>query len=302
MHILVTGGAGLLGRALVPTLQRLGHTVSAPRRGFEGFPLDLADVAGWENWPDGVEAVVHLAALNPERGSAVARDDAALMRANVAGTKALAERAAREGVRRFALASTLLVHPYEASPVNERSPTAPQNTYAASKLAAEDALRLASDGTDVVPTILRLAPIYGPEGRGGIAALLRLAQSPWPLPLGGGGRRSFLSVRNAAGAFAHVLERTGSQSETFLVADREAVSIGELLAEARQIGGRPARVVAPPPALMRRIAALGGRGDTYRRLFAPFEADTAKLRGTGWTPPETLREGLQSLIEAGASS
>ena len=301
MRILVTGGHGFIGRALVPLLRARGHEVLAPRRGESGFPADLAAIDGWADWPDRLDAVAHLAALNPERGDAAARDDAALMRANVAATKALAERAARSGARRFVLASTLLVHPFGPASIREDSPTAPQNSYAASKLAAETALRRALEGSATGGTVLRLAPVYGEDGRGGVHALLRLAQGPLPLPFGGGSRRSFLSRRNAADAIAFALTDERAAGETFLVADSESPRLGEFIARARKLNGRSPRLVTLPAGLLRAAARALGKGEVHDRLFAGLEADTTKLRRAGWTPPQTLDEGLHDALSAPAS-
>lgn len=296
MRILVTGGHGFIGRALVPLLEERGHEVFAPRRGEDGFPTDLAEIGAWAGWPAGLDAVVHLAALNPERGEAAAQDDAALMRANVAATKALAERAASEGVGRVLLASTLLVHPFGPHPIRENSPTAPQNAYAASKLAAETALSRALEGTASAGTVLRLAPVYGPGGRGGVHALLRLAQGPLPLPFGGGARRSLLSRRNAVDAISFALTADSAAGETFLVADADALRLGEIVARVRQAQGRAPRVVTLPQSLLRGSARALGRGAVFDRLFAGLEVDGAKLRRAGWTPPETVDEALASLL------
>ncbi|WP_062112350.1 NAD-dependent epimerase/dehydratase family protein [Aureimonas sp. AU40] len=293
MRILVTGGRGFIGRAIVPLLEAQGHEVFAPRRGENGFPADLATLDSWDGWPADIDAVVHLAALNPERGAAAAQDDAALMRANVAGTKALAERAAREGVRRFVLASTLLVHPFSPRPIRESDAAAPQNAYAGSKLAAEDALAQALAGTGTEPCVLRLAPVYGPGGRGGVQALLRLAQGGLPLPFGGGAPRSLLSLGNAASALAFALASDKTAGETFLVADSEALPLGEIVARVRRLRGRPAWVLDLPQGLVGGLARALGKGAAYQRLFAGLAVDGAKLRRAGWTPPETLDEGLR---------
>ncbi|HEY2267701.1 MAG TPA: NAD-dependent epimerase/dehydratase family protein [Streptosporangiaceae bacterium] len=57
MHLLVTGGTGVLGRAFRPLAEAEGHQVSAPGRA----ELDLFDPAAVGARMPGVDAVLHLA-------------------------------------------------------------------------------------------------------------------------------------------------------------------------------------------------------------------------------------------------
>ena len=57
MHLLVTGGTGVLGRAFLPLARAQGHQVSAPGRA----ELDLFDPAAVGASMGGVDAVLHLA-------------------------------------------------------------------------------------------------------------------------------------------------------------------------------------------------------------------------------------------------
>ena len=61
MRVLVTGGSGVLGRALLPLLAEAGHDVSAPRR----EELDLLDARAVAGAVAGRDAVYHLASRIP---------------------------------------------------------------------------------------------------------------------------------------------------------------------------------------------------------------------------------------------
>src|SRR5579884_725273 len=78
MRILVTGGAGYVGSTLVPMLLEQGHRVRVydclkfgghgllpccPNRFFELIRGDIGDPDGVRKALDGVEAIVHLAAI-----------------------------------------------------------------------------------------------------------------------------------------------------------------------------------------------------------------------------------------------
>jgi nucleoside-diphosphate-sugar epimerase len=144
MRIIVTGGSGKLGSTVVASLKDAGHTVvvfdRAARRG-EGVPVDLTDagqvldaVAGVEDLHDGVDAIVHLAAI-PAPGIA---PDVLTFENNILSTHHVLQAARRAGVRRIVTASseTLLGLPMDeppaAFPVDEEV-VLPNSTYSMTK-------------------------------------------------------------------------------------------------------------------------------------------------------------------------
>src|SRR5262249_58968093 len=115
----------------------------------------------------------------------------------------------------------------------------PVDAYGRSKLAAEDAIRAAQ-----LPfTILRPALIYGPGVKGNLADLIRLARSPWPLPLGAlHNRRSLLARSNLVAAIHLALVAPAMRNETYVVADPEPLTMAGTVAPPR--AGPPR---GPPP-------------------------------------------------------
>lgn len=298
MRILVTGASGFIGRHLVAHLTERGDEVTAVSRGRDGAPDDLRQVDDWAGWPERLDAVIHLAALNPARSEAAARDDAALMEANVAVTKALAETAVRRGVGRFVYVSTNLVHPLTSEPFDESAPERPQNAYASSKLAGETAVwgALGSGSTEGV--VLRLPPVYGPGGRGGVAALLRISSLPVPLPLAApSASRSLLSIANAVDALTVAAAASDAAGGTFLICDGEPWSLGEMVAFSRQEMGRSPRLFSLPTHTLARLASLFGRKKQYEHVFGSLVVDDTAFRtATGWQPPETTEDGLRRML------
>jgi uncharacterized protein YbjT (DUF2867 family) len=110
MRILVTGGTGHLGRAIVPALQHDGHQVRIlsrqPHRdlGVEWIQGDLATGAGLPDAVMGVEAIIHAATNSPaaQRGRFKVAD---FLRSpvdvDVSGTSALVAAAELAGVEHF---------------------------------------------------------------------------------------------------------------------------------------------------------------------------------------------------------
>lgn len=296
VRILVSGSNGFIGRRLLSLLVAHGHEVVALQRGPGGAPDDLVAIGDWKGWPAGLDAVVHLAALNPSRRDPAARDAARLHRTNALGTEALARRAAAEGVSRFVFLSTANVHrPKGLTPVRETDAPEPQSPYAASKLAAETALRQVTAGSRMALCILRPAPVYGPGGRGMVAQLIRVARTGLPLPFGQKtARRSVLALDNCLDAILAALTHPAAAGETFLVADREPLSLGEMAAATRRGLRRPARILPFPEKALAAIARWLGRREAFDRLFGSFVVDNGHIRSVlGWEPPLSSEEGFR---------
>ncbi|MBC8130192.1 MAG: NAD-dependent epimerase/dehydratase family protein [Rhizobiaceae bacterium] len=294
MRILVSGANGFIGRHLVPVLKRNGHDVFAPTRGADGSPFDLGTVAEWTGWPKDLDAVIHLAALNPSRTDPRSKDVAALHRVNVEGTRLLAGRAAAEGVGRFLFLSTANVHrPKGTVCVTEADAPLPQSAYAASKLAAEGVLREIGDVWPMAVCVLRPAPVHGIGGRGAMGVLTRLARLPFPVPGGSLQRRSVLGIDNCVDAIAAALVHPAAAGETFLLTDPEPLAVGEMIAAMRSGIGRRTWRVPAVPLPERLMAGAGNRSGLIHQIFGSFVIDASRIeRRLGWRPPLSTAEGL----------
>lgn len=191
MSIVVTGGTGFVGLALAEALLQAGREVAlfayAPmpegfRAGLGGASFTRGDVTSASDLEqlfdtEEPEAVVHLAAVTPDRDAEMA-DPSKIVDVNVGGTANLLRAASRLRRRpRILLASSVAVYG-ETPPVGTAYKEAddaprPHSLYGITKLAAETvALRLAAL-YDIDLTIVRLGPVYGPwEYKTGLRPLL----------------------------------------------------------------------------------------------------------------------------------
>lgn len=306
--IALTGATGFIGQHLLAALPAQGFRVRALLRRPAELPASatgavIGDIARPQNMAAAladVDAIVHSAALTPgspdlsgQTGlTGTPADDYRTM--NTQATVALARAAQRAGVKRFVFLSSVRAQTGPSAPgvVTEESPAAPESDYGRSKLAAEEGLA----GLDIDWVALRPVLVYGPGVRGNMAGLLRLARTPWPLPLGGvTAGRSLLAVENLATAVAAVLAHPEPLRRAFVVADREVLTVAEMIAALRHGLGRAPGLLPVPASLLRVGCAVTGRTETLCRLAEPLVVDASALAGLGWTPTVTTPEGLARL-------
>jgi UDP-glucose 4-epimerase len=203
----------------------------------------------------GVDAIIHTAGLAGTM-SGVPEDDYRLF--NTEATVGFAKAAQRAKIKRFVFLSSIRAQsgPTAEGILTEDREPRPTDAYGRSKLAAEQGL--AAIGLDWVA--LRLALVYGPGVEGNMAKLIRLARSPYPLPLAGlKGEHSLLGLDNLVEAVDTVLATEAPLRRPLIVADPTPLTIGTMIAAMRRgLGRRPALLYVPEP-LMKGALHVSGR-------------------------------------------
>ena len=321
MKLLVTGGAGFIGSAVVRRAVAEGIAVvnvdkltyaanpdnvaSVARSPLYAFErADIADAAAMarvfrDHDPD---AVMHLAAESHVDRSI----DGPLefVRTNMLGTATLLEAArahwraspeARRAAFRFHHVSTDEVYGTlgAAGKFTETTPYAPNSPYSASK-AGSDHLARAWGETYGLPVLVtncsnNYGPYHFPEKLIPVVVLSALAGRPIPVYGRGENVRDWLYVEDHAEALLTVLRR-GRPGETYNIGgDAEATNIDivraicAILDEMRPAGAPHARL----------IAFVADRpGHDFR-----YAIDATKIRTElGWAPSVTLKEGLRRTV------
>jgi nucleoside-diphosphate-sugar epimerase len=256
MKVALTGATGYTGSRLLAALLGRGDTVRALARPSSKRPTvsaepdwiegDLADVGALNRLVQGMDAVVHVAAVYRTAGHTHAYYRAV----NVEGTARLLEAAARAGVGRFVHTSTVGVHGHVGHPpADEASPLAPGDVYQATKAEAE-ALALDFHRRGVLPvSVIRPGAIYGP----GETRLLKLfrAIARGRYAIVGSGRAYYhpVYIDDLIQGYLLALQRPEAVGEAFIIAGPSYVTQRELADTiARATGGRilPFRVPAAP--------------------------------------------------------
>lgn len=307
MRLLLTGGTGFVGRALVPRLLAAGHDVVAATRGTAPpgtTPRSLdadSPEAAWAEALRGAEAVVHVAGLAHRLSDDPARAEAEHRHINRDWTLALGRAARAAGVSRFLFVSTVYVHavPPPGTPVTEATPIAPIGPYATAKAEAEAGLRAIFPDASLV--ILRPSLVYGPGAAGNLARLVRLCDSALPLPFGAiANRRTLVSVETLCRAIEAVLTRwkDAPAAGSYVLGDAAPISTTQMVTAIRAGLGRPPRVLPVPPALLAALLRAAGRQAMAAQLLGDMAVDAAAFaRDFAWTPEADTLAGLRAMAK-----
>ncbi len=285
-RVLVTGGAGFVGRSVVRALRLAGALVAVLDR--QPFPDgDVTGVVGEITDPstrdaavgEGLDGIVHLAAVTSVLRSM--EDPAGVYEANVAATAGLLELARVRGVERFLLASTnAVVGDVGDASIHEDIPLCPLTPSGATKAACEMLLSGYAGAYGMSTCALRLTNVYG-QGMTHkdslVARLMRAAMTGHTVEIYGDGtqRRDFVHVDDVVQGLLLAWRRrcTGS----LIIGSGRSITVLDLLDRARRVTGRPlpAVHVAPKPGEMPAVVV-----------------DIGRARSLGYEPTVALDDGL----------
>jgi UDP-glucose 4-epimerase len=300
MKILVTGGAGFIGCAVIDKLQREGHEVfvidnlSFGKRAFIAIPdshFFLADILDASKVDEifklvRPEQVIHLAAVHfipycnqhPYESSNI----------NINGTINILNCARKYNAKKVFFASTAAVYPIYDEAVNETHGVGPMDIYGLSKLTGEHLCNEFHLMTGIPTIICRFFNAFGPnetnphlipeiqqQVNDGLRKIYLGNLTP---------KRDFIHTSDMANAVHTLLSKVNAGIDTYNLGRGIEYSVTEIVdAFSRQLGEKIE--IEVDPARVRKVERMH------------LLADVSKLKSIGWEPLIGIDEGIATLIK-----
>ncbi|MDD5218298.1 MAG: NAD(P)-dependent oxidoreductase [Candidatus Omnitrophica bacterium] len=284
--ILLTGGTGLLGGEFIRryaseldiyALCRPGTPLAFPPS-VKVIPCDLSSDFDTKGWPQGLDAVMHMAQSRRYKDFPDGTSD--VFRVNVISTMKLLEYARKNAIRKFVFASSGSIFGGSKDPIREDTTPHPGTFYALSKWQSEGLIRQYQPVLDAA--ILRFFFIYGPgQEMRFIPTLTQRIRQGKTVTLAGerGFKFSLMFVSDAADSVFKVLGTDGVG-----ILNLAGEEVNDLYTVANKIGS-----------LLKLPVSFEVRPDTQEH----YVVDVRKMiRLLGFVPPTSTDEGLRKTLEA----
>jgi nucleoside-diphosphate-sugar epimerase len=296
MRILVTGGAGYVGSTLVPMLLEQGHRVRVydslkfgghgllpccQNRHFELIKGDVTDPDGVKKALEGVDSIVHLAAIVGY--PACKKEPQVAQATNVEGTRNLLN--FRKADQKFVFASTGSI--YGSIPdyiCNENSPIGPITLYGETKAAAEEMVLNAGNSV-----AYRYATAFGASNRMRLDLMpndftYQAVKNRNLIVYEGGFKRTFVHVRDMARSIMFALDQWNTMKDDVYNVGHESMNFTK---------EDVARQVLKHVDYYLHFAEVGTDADKRN-----YEVSYEKIRAKGFETTIDLDRGVAELVRA----
>ena len=303
MNILITGGSGFIGSHTTELFVKDGHKVrvvddfssgardnlSAVAGEIELIDLDIRDYAALEAACEGIDTILHLAAIPSVEKSIL--EPLVTHEVNATGSLNIIAAARRRDVRRVILASSAAIYgDYDELPKTENSPVQPISPYAWHKLTGEFYGKSYGELYGIEFLALRYFNVYGtrqdPKSpySGVLSIFIERSLKGEPLTIHGDGgqTRDFIHVSDVAKANQLAAEAEWPLPQIMNVATGNETKIIDAAGIIQQAASNQAGIVYDGP-----------RTGDIRRSFASCDLLEESL---GYRPLINIEHGLTDLV------
>ena len=297
-RVLVTGGAGFIGSALVRLLAERGDDIRVydnlstgsaellEGMGAELIEGDVRDVEALGQAAEGHDVVFHLAAGTGVLPSI--EDPFADFDLNARGTLAALWVAQRVGAGRFVFSSSNAPLGAGAYPASEEKPVAPLSPYGAGKAAGEAYCSAFQGAYGLEAVAVRFSNAYGPRSahKGNVIPLFlkRMLAGQELVVYGDGAQtRDFVYVDDLAAGLVLASTVDGIGGEVFQLASGVETSLNNLVSLLAEVTGREPAVRNEP-----------ARPGEILRNYSLIDKAQERL---GYVPETALDEGLRKTYD-----
>jgi len=288
MRIAVTGSRSFIGAEFIALAKASGHSVLGIDR-LTGDPgdltLDVRDAKLAEALPEGLDAIVHLAAIS--RDSDCRNNPYEAFDVNIMGTLNVIRASVARKIPQVVFASSEWVYgevDSKGAQVEDQAidVTRIDGEYALSKIVGERLLAMARRQGLENATILRFGIVYGPRPSNwsAVESLFHQAGTQSEITVGSlTTARRFIHVRDIASGILAALGRTGF--EIFNLSGDKLVALGDVIETSAKIHG------TKPLVTEKDAAASSIRNPDNKKALAELN----------WRPTCDLATGLATLRE-----
>ena len=247
LKILVTGGAGFIGRYLVDFLLPQNEVTiyddltnsskkdieSLIEKGAKFVNEDILDYQKLQKSCVGFNLLIHLAAKSDVADSIIHPE--ITNEVNVTGTENIMKCCIENKIKKIIFASSAAVYADSKMPVTENIKTNPLSPYGKSKLAAEQKIKKNSVEFGVHAISLRMFNVYGKgqnyQYAGVISKFIKNISKDRPIEINGDGEqtRDFVSIFDVIKAFECAIKNIdGKKGDVYNIGTGNSISINEL--------------------------------------------------------------------------
>lgn len=278
--ILVTGGKGFIGKALVQKLRLDGNFI-------ESFDLvneqNLGNLEQVMAFVKGKKAVFHLAAVADLNWAKVHPIET--MKINIEGTWNIAYACYKQNTKLYYASTCCVYGNQEVHPVTEESLPNPSEIYACTKLAGENVIIGFHHTYGLQYNIMRFATIYGAGCRPALGTHIFLGQAlrGEPITVHGNGKqtRTLTHISDLIDGIL-ALYKSGKMNNKWNLTNQREISANEMAATAKHLTGSKSKIVYIPERV----------GQTFKE-----EISAEKMRSEiGWVANTAWENGIAEML------